>query len=237
MVKKETPLISVVMPAYNEGKHIAYAIRHIADQLDDNGYRYEIIVVDDGSKDDTFDVVNKLSMSNLRFLRLKRNIGKGFALKHGLNNVKGEYVLFFDSDMEVKAKNIDQYIDSLKNFDLVIASKRHPDSIYDAPFFRRLLSVAFQTLVTIFVGVRATDTQSGLKAGRVGPMRRMFRLLAVKKYAFDVELLTLARLLDYSFVEMPVNIKLSSWFSPIDALRIASVQNVWFYCLAPMATL
>jgi len=220
VVKEETPLISVVMPAYNEGKHIADAIRHIADQLDDNGYRYEIIVVDDGSKDDTFDVVNKLSMSNLRLLSLKSNIGKGFALKHGLNNVKGEYVLFFDSDMEVKAKNIDQYIGSLKNFDLVIASKRHPNSNYDAPFFRRLLSVAFQTLVTIFVGVRATDTQSGLKAGRVGPMRRMFHLLAVKKYAFDVELLTLARLLDYSFVEMPVNIKLSSWFSPIEALRM-----------------
>jgi len=164
--------------------------------------------------------VNKLSIPNLKLLRLKHNIGKGFALKHGLNNAKGEYVIFFDSDMEIKAKNIDQYIGALKNYDLVIASKRHPNSNYDAPFFRRLLSVGFQTLVTLFVGVRAMDTQSGLKAGRAGPMRKIFHLLAVKRYAFDVEMLTLARLLDYSFVEMPVNIKLSSWFSPINALRM-----------------
>jgi len=219
-VKEETPFISVVMPAYNEGKEIANAIRHISDQLKDNGYRYEIIVVDDGSNDDTFDVVNKLSMLNLKVLRFERNIGKGFALKHGLNNAKGEYVIFFDSDMDVNATNIEQYIDALKNYDLVIASKRHPNSSYDAPFFRRLLSIAFQTLVTIFVGVTATDTQSGLKAGKVEPMRRIFHFLAVKDFAFDVELLTLAHLLDYSYIEMPVNIKLKSWFSPIKALRM-----------------
>jgi len=214
------PLISVVMPAYNEGMHIADAIRYISDKLNGYGYRFEIIVVDDGSKDDTFDVVSKLSMVNLKILRFKSNIGKGFALKHGLNNAKGDYVLFVDSDMEVEAKNIDKFVGALENFDLVIASKRHPNSSYDAPFFRRLFSVAFQTFVTVLVGIKATDTQSGLKAGRVEPLRNIFHHLAVKRYAFDVEMLTLARLLDYSFVEMPVNIKLGAWFSPIEALRM-----------------
>jgi len=216
----EVPLISVVMPAYNEGKHITDAVRHIAGQMNGNGYRFEIIVVDDGSKDDTYDIVNKLGMSNLKALRFKRNIGKGFASKHGLNYAKGDYVLFVDSDMDVRARNIDQYIAALKDYDLVIASKRHPNSSYDAPILRRLLSVAFQTFVTILVGVTATDTQSGLKAGRSEPLRRIFHFLAVKKYAFDVEMLTLARLLGYRFVEMPVNIRLRSWFSPIEALRM-----------------
>ncbi|MFX0205756.1 MAG: glycosyltransferase [Candidatus Hodarchaeota archaeon] len=208
------------MPAYNEGKHIADAVRHITKQLNGNGHRFEIIVVDDGSKDDTFGAVNKLNMSNLKALRFKRNIGKGFAVKHGLKYAKGDYVLFVDSDMDVRARNIDQYIVALKDHDLVIASKRHSNSIYDAPLLRRLMSVAFQTLVTILVGVTATDTQSGLKAGRAEPLRRIFHYLAVKKYAFDVEMLTLARLLDYRFIEMPVNISLRSWFSPTEALRM-----------------
>jgi len=220
IILKKEPLISVVMPAYNEGEHIAEAIGQISGQLNVNGHRFEIIVVDDGSKDDTYNIVNKLNTKNLHTIRLRNNSGKGIALKQGLEHAKGEYVLFVDSDMEISAKNIDNYIDTLKTHDIVIASKRHPDSIYHAPLLRKFLSTAFQTLVSILVGVKATDTQSGLKAGRAEPLKKIFSLLAVKRYAFDVEMLTLANLLRYTYTEMPVDIKLKAWFNPIEALRM-----------------
>jgi glycosyltransferase involved in cell wall biosynthesis len=214
------PLFSIVMPAYNESKNIAQAISDISNQLNASGYKFEIIVVDDGSIDDTYGVVNSLDKKNLKILRFKNNLGKGIALKYGLEHVKGDYVFFIDSDMEIKAKNINHYISALKIFDLVIASKRHPNSSYTAPFFRKFLSIAFQNLVRILDNVRASDTQSGLKAGRIEPLERIFKHLAVKRYAFDVELLTLAQLLKYRFVEMPVNIELNSWFSPVEAFRM-----------------
>lgn len=217
---KREPLISVVMPAYNEREHIADAIRSIAGQLDGLGYRCEILVVDDGSTDGTSDVVNGLNLMNVSSIRFSRNQGKGFALIHGLNYVKGDFVFFIDSDMEIKTENIEHYIRALKTYDLVIASKMLPQSRYEAPFMRKFLSLFFQALVKILVGVKATDTQSGLKAGKAEPLKRIFSLLSVKRYAFDVELLTVAQLLNYRFVEMPVDISMCVLFSPIEVLRM-----------------
>jgi len=181
IIEKEKPLISVVMPAYNEREHITDAIRSVVKQLDGLGYKCEIVVVDDGSTDGTFNVIKKLELMNLKVIRFSKNQGKGFALRYGL---------------------------------------MLPQSRYEAPFFRKLLSHLFQVLVKIVVGVKATDTQSGLKAGRARPLKRIFSLLSVKRYAFDVELLTVAQLLNYRFVEMPVDISMSAWFSPIEALRM-----------------
>jgi glycosyltransferase involved in cell wall biosynthesis len=214
------PLFSIIMPAYNESKNIAQAISDISNQLNASGYKFEIIVVDDGSIDDTYGVVNSLDKKNLKILRFKNNLGKGIALKHGLEHAEGDYVLFIDSDMEISTKNIDDYMNNLKIYDIVIASKRHPNSTYEAPFLRKLFSIAFQILVTTLVDVKAKDTQSGLKAGRAEPLKRIFGLLAVKRYAFDVEMLAIANLLKYKYVEMPVDIKLKAWFNPIEALRM-----------------
>ena len=220
MIEKAEPLISVIMPAYNEREHIVEAIKSIASQFNDLGYRCEILVVDDGSTDDTFDVINGLSMTNVRVIRLSKNQGKGFALMYGLNHVKGDFIFFVDSDMEIKTDNIEKYMSALETYDLVIASKLLPQSRYEAPLIRKFLSVAFQTLVKILIGVKATDTQSGFKAGWAESIKRIFALLSVKRYAFDVELLTIAQLLNFRFLEMPVNIKMSVWFNPIEALMM-----------------
>lgn len=220
MIRKEEPSISVIMPAYNEREHIADSVGNIVMQLDGLGYRYEILVVDDGSTDGTFELVNELNMMNVKVIRFSRNQGKGFALMYGLNHVKGDFIFFIDSDMEIKTDNIERYISALESYDLVIASKMLPQSRYEAPLMRRFLSVAFQTLVKLLVGVKATDTQTGLKAGRAESLKRIFALLSVKRYAFDVELLTVAELLNFRFVEMPVNLKMSVWFKPIEALMM-----------------
>ena len=212
--------VSVVMPAYNEEEHIADAVRSVESRLEGLGYKYEIIIVDDGSTDGTADVVKEIRDEKVKLVGYDRNMGKGFALKYGFEHVNGDLVVFMDSDTEIGLRNLPAYLKALERFDLVIASKRHPKSKYEAPILRKFLSTGFQILVRILVGLKASDTQSGLKAGRAKALKRIFPLLSVKRYAFDVELLTVANLLGYRFAEMPIDIKLGARFSVREALRM-----------------
>jgi len=214
------PFVSIVMPAYNEEEHITDAINNVIVTLDRMGHRYEVIVVDDGSTDGTADAVRNVADERIKLVSYGRNVGKGFALMQGLEHASGEFTVFMDSDMEVKLRNLNLYLKALKDSDLVIASKWHPKSRYEAPLLRKFLSLGFQILVRLLTGVKASDTQSGLKAGRTEALKRISHLLSVKRYAFDVELLTVAQLLDYKLVEMPIEIKLSSRFSLKEVLRM-----------------
>jgi hypothetical protein len=137
-------------------------------------------------------------------------------------------VIFADSDMEIDLRTISEYLDALKHGDIVIASKRHDESRVDVPVSRRILSEVFNGLVRLLTGVPLKDTQSGLKAMKKSAFVDIFPRLAVKRYAFDVELLAVAHLYGLKVVEMPVNIKLEASFKPkamwhmfIDLLGIA----------------
>jgi len=108
----------------------------------------------------------------------------------------------------------------LKDADLVIASKRHPKSRVDACFSRRFLSCGFNILVRLLVGLDIKDTQAGLKAVKRTALRRVFPLLSVKRYAFDVELIAVSKLLGLKIVELPVNMQLNGKFKLKDAWRM-----------------
>lgn len=109
---------------------------------------------------------------------------------------------------------------ALKDADIAIASKWHPESQVTTPLPRRFLSYAFHILVMLLTGVRVSDTQSGLKAFRLDALRTIMRLLSVKHYAFDVEVLTVASMLKMRIVELPVRIQLGSLFSARHVLRM-----------------
>jgi hypothetical protein len=132
----------------------------------------------------------------------------------------GVVVVFADSDMEIDLSVISKYIDALKRGDIVIASKKHPDSRVKVPLSRKILSGGFNSLVRLLTGVPLKDTQSGLKAMRKSAFVDIFPRLAVKRYAFDVELLAVANLFGLKVVEMPVNIKLDASFKPKEMLRM-----------------
>lgn len=123
-------------------------------------------------------------------------------------------MIFADSDMEIDLRAISEYLETLKHCDIVIASKRHRDSRVKVPVSRRILSEGFNGLVRVLTGVPIKDTQSGLKAMKKKVFVDIFPRLAVKRYAFDVELLAVANLFGLKVVEMPVNIKLEAKFRP-----------------------
>ena len=222
--------LSFVVPAYNEEDFIEDMLGSIDDVIAVKHIPYEILVVDDGSLDSTLAKARKYAGKNghVRVLSYSENAGKGHAVKTGFMNANGNVVVFADSDMEIDLTVISEYLVALKYGDIVIASKKHSESKVDVPVSRRILSEAFNSLVRIFTGLPIRDTQSGLKAMKKDAFIDIFPKLAVKRYAFDVELLAVANLYGLKVVEMPVNIKLDAKFKPkqmmhmfIDLLGIA----------------
>jgi glycosyltransferase involved in cell wall biosynthesis len=212
--------ISIIMPAYNEadniGKSVVVAERELGSVTKD----FEIIVVDDGSEDGTRAAVESLANRRVRLVSYAHNKGKGFALKEGFNLVTGGLSLFVDSDLEIQARDMSAYVKALATADVAIGSKRHPLSIVKTPFLRRFLSLGFNVLERLLTGVQASDTQAGLKAIRSSALYRILPLMSVKRYAFDAELLTVATLLDYRIVELPVRVNLRASFSFRQVVRI-----------------
>lgn len=208
--------LSFVVPAYNEACFIEETLSAIDAVIQDKHIPYEILVVDDGSIDATLVNAKRYAKRNshVRVVSYSQNVGKGYAVKTGFMQSNGNVVIFADSDMEIDLGTISKYLEALRYGDIVIASKRHPGSRVDVPISRRILSECFNSLVRLLTGVPLKDTQSGLKAMKKSVFVDIFPRLAVKRYAFDVELLTVANLYGLKIVEMPVKIKLATSFKP-----------------------
>jgi dolichol-phosphate mannosyltransferase len=214
--------LSFVVPAFNEEDCIEDTLETIDTVIKNRNLPYEIVVVDDGSKDDTFARAKKYAGRNghVKVLSYSKNVGKGHAIKTGFMQTSGNIVIFTDGDMEIDLRTISGYIEALKRGDIAIASKRHEDSRVRVPLSRRFLSESFNGLVRLLTGVSLKDTQSGLKAMRKSAFINIIPRLAVKRYAFDVELLSVANLFGLKVVEMPVNIELDAKFKPVEMWRM-----------------
>ena len=206
------PELSMVLPAYNEEDNIVKAISKVDEVISSLGFTYEIIVVNDGSNDGTVKRALEYAQNNnhVRVIGYPKNMGKGYAIKTGFMKAKGDAVIFLDSDLDIKPINIKQYIQALSYGDIVVASKRHPNSHVELPLLRRFLSRGFNLLVRLLTKLDVSDTQSGLKAMRKDSLEKVFSSLLVKRYAFDVELLAVANLCGLKIIEMPVNLKITN---------------------------
>lgn len=208
------------MPAYNEANCIARSVADMKSRFRAACSDYEIIVVDDGSIDGTRKIVEEFGGERVKVVGYQRNQGKGHALKVGLHSATGQFAFLVDSDSEIRPRELMSYVMALKSADIVIGSKRHPLSSVQTPTLRKFLSLGFNILERLLTGVRATDTQAGLKAARSAALYRILPLLSVKKYAFDAELLTVGSLLNYRIVELPVDIQLRATFSVRQVFRM-----------------
>ena len=210
--------LSFVVPAYNEEDYIEDTLGTIDAIVMGKKLSYEIVVVNDGSADETLRRVKTYAGKNghVRVISYGKNAGKGYAIRTGFMKATGNVIFFTDSDMEINLDKICDYIEALKHGDIVIASKRHCASKVDVPVTRKILSICFNVLVRLLTGVPLKDTQSGLKAMKKSAFTNMFPRLAVKRYAFDVELLAVANLYGLKVIEMPVNIKLDAKFKPTE---------------------
>src|SRR5436309_856109 len=202
-------MLSVIVPAYREARHIQDNLGKLLRELDGLGRPYEVIVVSDGNTDDTAREAERVVSPHIKVIEYNRNMGKGYALRCGVAHSSGELVTFIDADMELDPRYIKGFIAVMESFDCdaVIGSKRHPMSKVHYPPARRFQSLMYQLLIRTLFRVKVRDTQTGLKLFRRQVLEEVVPLLAIKRFAFDLELLVVARQLGYKKVmEAPVDL-------------------------------
>jgi glycosyltransferase involved in cell wall biosynthesis len=222
--------ISIIIPVYNEEAKISIILSQIKQILADTQLEYEIIIINDGSTDDTEKIVHEVKKSDayIKLISYRDNMGKGHAVKLGVEESNGDVTLFLDGDLNVSPKEIKNYVKELEGFDIAIASKAHQLSRVECTASRRFLSKAYNNLVRLVVGIKIRDTQSGLKIGNTSVLKNIFKIMLVEGYAFDVELLSIATMEGLKIKELPINVTLDSSFDVkeiakmfIDTLGIA----------------
>jgi dolichol-phosphate mannosyltransferase len=221
-VELQGPSISVIIPVFNQQSKVSYSLKKIKEAIELVSTNYELIVVNDGSTDDTFMTLKSIESADthIRVISYTPNRGKGYAVRQGVLHSRGNVVMFLDGDLDISPDSIKDYVEGLSTSDLVIASKRHPRSSVTIPKSRALLSRAFNMLIRLTTGIPQRDTQVGLKVGNGQMMRTLFRNISVNRYAFDVELLTLASILHLKIHEMPVIIKIERRFNVKDIVNM-----------------
>lgn len=218
-----TATISVIVPVFNEGRKISFSLKKIRKAVETHFPNYELIVVNDGSTDDTLTILKNIALTDqehLRILSYTPNRGKGYAVRMGVLHSQGDVVVFLDGDLDISPDSIKDYVERLDTADLVIASKRHPESSIIIPRSRAFLSRAFNLLIRLATGIRQKDTQSGFKVGKGDIMRTIFRNASVNRYAFDVELFTIASILHLRVQEMPVVMKIDRKFNTKEIVKM-----------------
>jgi glycosyltransferase involved in cell wall biosynthesis len=198
--------LSVIIPAYDEGKRIYGNLLAAAKAL--RSVRCEFIVVDDGSSDDTYAQAQRAAkrLRNMRVVRYDENEGKGFALRYGFRYATGDLVAFLDADMDLPPGQVLAFIKVMQETgsDVVIGSKNHPDTRLDYPLHRKIASRAYQLLLAMLFTLPLSDTQVGLKLFRRRVLSAVFPKLLVKRFAFDIELLANAHRMGFKIAEAPI---------------------------------
>lgn len=206
-------LISIIVPAYRKEKTIKQDLAGIKQITDKLRYQSEIICVIDGMTDKTFENAQEYAKSNknVRVVGYETNKGKGYAVRFGMANSKGDIIAFIDSGMDL---NPDGLLMMLEHFewykgDIIVGSKRHPASKVHYPWQRKILSFIYQMLVRILFGLKIKDTQVGMKMYKRDLLEKVLPRLLVKQFAFDIEILAVANSLGFKRIyESPVEIKL-----------------------------
>lgn len=212
------------MPAFNEAEAIKKNVLETINTFKGFGKDFEIIVIDDGSTDNTWQEIKELAekFKEVKITRNMQNYGKGRALKKGFRFTTGDYVVFLDSDIDLHPAQIETFFDIMKldNVDIVIGSKRHPNSILNYPLERRIISNVYFFFIKIMFGLPIKDTQTGLKLFKYEVLKRIFPKIVVKAFAFDLEILANAHRLGYKIAEAPVHIDSKREFGRIGMVEI-----------------
>lgn len=205
------PDLSVVVPAFDEAERIDRTVRTLAALLGDAGLAFEILVVDDGSRDDTFGIASRAlaEVSAGEAIRLDANLGKGGATWEGFRRSRGGLVAFVDADLDIDPRGLLGMMEIRKRSgaDVVVGSKRHPESRLRYPLLRRTLSRGYSLLVRLLFSLPVGDTQTGLKLFRREALEACFDRVEITGFAFDIELLARIAKNGFTIVEAPVSIR------------------------------
>lgn len=224
-------LLSVVVPAYKKGRTIKHDLEEIERTLVDGlpvGVDYEILCVEDGVFDDTVSEVRKIKSGRIRLLSYKENRGKGYAVRHGMKEAKGDYVLFLDAGREISPKGIMMMMAHMDwyNADVIVGSKRHPASRVNYPLKRKIFSLGYHFGTKLMFGLPLRDTQSGIKIFKREVVEAILPRLLVKRYAMDIEMLAVAWRLGYRRIyEAPIEVHFDESTTTIDWMTV--IKMAW----------
>jgi glycosyltransferase involved in cell wall biosynthesis len=205
--------LTVVVPYFNPGDRVRETVDELVRTLSGTGATFEVIAVSDGSTDGSERALADLPSELVRTVRLQHNHGKGEALRVGFTMGRGRFLGFIDADGDLPPDQVATLAAIAHDADtpapdVVLGSKRHPASEVVYPPLRRVYSWAWQQLVLALFGLRVRDTQTGLKLVRREVLADVLPRMLEKRFAFDLELLVVARRLGYHrFVEVPVRIR------------------------------
>ncbi|NTW30522.1 MAG: glycosyltransferase family 2 protein [Candidatus Moranbacteria bacterium] len=206
--------ISVVIPCYREEEVIRNNIIEVHDYLLGQFSRHEIVVVTDGSPDRTPDIVESLKRDRpdipLVHIRFDQNRGKGAAVKRGVFAATYDPILYLDADLTIPITELDEFMPAIRHADIVIASRLAPGAWLEepTPWHRVIMARGFHLLQIFLLGnFEFSDTQCGFKLFRKPTARLLFEKLTIDRFAFDAELLFLARRYDRRVAILPVSVR------------------------------
>lgn len=207
--KAGQPYLSLIIPAFNEEARIGKSLDRILSFLQSEPYSTEVIIVDDGSKDRTGDLVREhyQNHDSVRIYQQSHNLGKGAAVKQGMLLGNGEYLFFSDVDLSVPIETLPSFLAQLENhFDVTIGTRRKAGAAIEVhqPFYRELLGATYTKLSNRLLGLQVSDFTCGFKGFRREAARDLFSRQQLKNWGFDAEILYLAQLKGYRVLEAPV---------------------------------
>lgn len=219
--------LSVIIPAYNEERRITDTLDEFIAYLGRQCYTYEIIIVDNRSNDNTWNLLTDYSTRYdfIKIFRNLKNMGKGYSIKRGMEKAEGKYVLFSDADMAVKPKYIQKLLNKLtEGTDMVIGSRKIKGASIETPqtWLRSKLGPLFHAIVIRFIISDFIDSICGFKGFKANAAKAICKEQTLYGYCFDVELLLIAQKNGYSIKEIPVvwNDKTGSKLSILDSPAI-----------------
>jgi dolichyl-phosphate beta-glucosyltransferase len=219
-----SPFLSVIIPAYNEEYRLPHTLEQILAFLQDQSYTAEVLVVENGSRDQTFEIASTFAKQyrDLYVFQEKQR-GKGNAVRRGMLEARGEYRFLCDADLSMPIAEINNFLPpALTSVDVAIASREALGAIrHNEPYLRHLTGRIFNYLIRLLVLPNLQDTQCGFKCFRAAVAKEVFRRQTLTGWSFDVEALYIAQLKGYQIREVPIH-----WYFSADT-KISVLQDSW----------
>jgi len=201
--------LSIIIPVYNEEKRIECCLRKIEEYFSRRKYSYEVILFDDQSSDKSVEIIEKniKNKSNYHLIKNHVNRGKGYGVKKGVEASLGKYILFTDTDLSTPIEDLDKLLVHINQFSVVIGSRYMTSGSIKIKqsFMRRLVSRLGNIAIRLILGLKYKDTQCGFKLFQSAEAKQIFSRVAIDRWGFDMEVLTIAKILNYQVKEVAVD--------------------------------